>query len=447
MKIAYCLPDENWINELRSAAPNDAAHIQQKYICEGLNSRRHSITTMAPRDLENVVYENGRAQVGIAKRSWTAASWFIILSKVFWKAQQIFGIPYLNVFSNLRHEDAYLQILPGHDVVFERNSIYSAAAGRAAARLGIPYILFWDADQVAELEYLGKPLTGGLLRRARMLTLENLHSAYAIICVSEISRDRLASYWQVPMKKIHVIPNGVDLSHFRPDPARRAEMRASLHWSDNPLVIFVGSFYPWHDVCTLLDAFAMVLNSHPAARLLLVGNGSEYSKMSAHAHDLGVDGKVLFTGSIPHEEVAGLIDAADIAVVPVPVMQRPMWLSPMKLFEYMASGKAIVASDLGQIAGVITEGKNGLLVPPGEAGALANSIGRLIADPSLRARLGEGAREDAAHNHSWATVIGKIEDILINSARPNPSLQEKKRTPFPDPEDDKTARQQHHPEL
>jgi glycosyltransferase involved in cell wall biosynthesis len=106
------------------------------------------------------------------------------------------------------------------------------------------------------------------------------------------------------------------------------------------------------------------------------------------------------------------VNAADIAVVPVPVMKQTMWLSPMKLFEYMASGKAVVASAMGQIANVVKDNENGLLVPAGDAEAMASAINRLIADPNLRSRLGQQARETAVNNHSWEQYFSKLETVF-----------------------------------
>ena len=93
-------------------------------------------------------------------------------------------------------------------------------------------------------------------------------------------------------------------------------------------------------------------------------------------------------------------------------MKQEMWLSPMKLFEYMASGKAVVASAMGQIVNVITDGENGLLVPAGDGQALAGAIHRLIADTDLRGRLGRQAREDAVNHHSWEQYLSHLEQIL-----------------------------------
>lgn len=415
MKIAYCLPDQGWIDEMRGGAPKDAAHIQQMYIAEGLLARGHMVTYLAPRDLEQTVFAKARDELMPVPQTWTASRWFDLLSKIVWRLQQILGIPYLNVFANLRRENACLQILPGHDVAFERNSLYNIGVARACKKLGIPYVIFFDADQIAELDFMGKPLKGLLRWRAKNLLRENLAAARRVICVSEPAKNHLMTNWNVPGEKVCVLSNAVDVHRFKPDPDLRAETRASLSLTSHPLVVFVGSFYQWHDISTLLDAFASVQKSNPDARLALVGDGTEREKMMQYASDLEIADAVTFTGYVTHAEVSRYVNAADIAVVPVPAMKQDMWLSPMKLFEYMASGKAVVASAMGQIVNVIKDGENGLLVPAGDRDALADSLNRLIADPELRGRLGRQARENALKEHSWEQYLSRLETVLLET--------------------------------
>ena len=415
MKIAHCLPDQHWVEEMRGENPKDAAHIQQKYIAEGLRALGHSITWVAPQGLDDVCVSTQETK--IAPRTWTASRWFALLGKAVWKLQQLFRIPYLNYFSNLRRYDACLQTLPGHDVAFERNSLYNSGVAMACKKMNMPYVMFFDADQIAELDFMGKPLTGWLRWRAGNLLRYNLDAAQRIICVSEIAKKHLMETWGVPADKLAVLPNAVDVERFKPDPKLGAQTRASLQLIDHPLLVFVGSFYQWHDITTLLKAFALVLKSHSDARLLMVGDGTEREAMMKLSTSLGMDGAVRFTGFVTHEEVSQYVNAADIAIVPVPAMKQEMWLSPMKLFEYMASGKAVVASAMGQVRDVIKDGENGLLVPAGEEPALADAIDRLIKDVPLRIELGKRARETALQNHSWETYLSRLEDVFMNAMK------------------------------
>ncbi len=394
MKIAFCLP------ELRSAQDGetgglDAAHLQQMYISSGLQARGYRLTFLSPLNLQDLVCTDDLRDLKQAPRSWTKSRGFELASRVTWRLQRMFRIPYLNVFSNYRYYDFGMQCLPGHDIVQERYSLYVNGIAMACVRLKIPYVLFFDADQLMELDYLGKPITGLLRRRAVGILRYNLGVAMGVICVSEQSKNHLMNNWKVPEQKIAVFPNAVDVNRFKPDPAMREQVRSSLGVGSNPVILFVGNFYKWHDVATLLTAFSEVARNHPNARLILVGDGAERQAMVQQSHELGIAGSVIFTGLVNHKEIPGLISAADIAVAPVPPMENKLWLSPMKIFEYMASGVAIVATRMGQVTEVIRHRINGLLVSPGDSSEMAASLNGLIGDSGLRLQLGEQARQDA----------------------------------------------------
>lgn len=414
LKIAHCLPDQGWVEEMRDD-PKDAAHIQQKYIAEGLRERGHSIAYVAPLGLDQMALTVDGAETVLAPQTWTGSWWFSLLSKIIWKIQQVLHIPYLNYFSNIHYSNACLQILAGYDIAFERNSLYNNGVAMACKKLGLPYVMFFDADQLAELEFMGVPLLGLLRWRARNLLRYNLKAARRIICVSEIAKNHLMMNWNVPPDKLVILSNAVNVQRFKPDPELGAQTRASLQLKENPLVVFVGSFYKWHDIVTLLNAFAVVLKKHSDARLILVGDGTERKKMVDLSMEMEIDHAVQFTGFVTHKEISRYVNAADVAVVPVPKMKQEMWLSPMKLFEYMASGKAIAATSVGQIKDVIRNGDNGLLVPAGDEAALADAIISLIEDVPLRTRLGEQARIDAVMSHSWEQYLDRIENVFIDA--------------------------------
>jgi glycosyltransferase involved in cell wall biosynthesis len=243
-----------------------------------------------------------------------------------------------------------------------------------------------------------------------------------VVCVSEESKQRLVATWRTPPDKIVVCPNGVDVDRFRPGETERARGRAQLGLGSGPLVLFVGNFYAWHDVGTLLEAFARVLSRRPDARLVLVGDGATRSTMEARAQALGIAHAVRFTGLVSHGEVPPLLAAADVAVAPYPEPAQPLWLSPLKLFEYMAAGTAIVASATGQLVRVVEDGRNGLLVLPGDVSAMAAAIDKLIANRKLRIRLGRQARRDAEAKHSWPQYVARLEHVLraVTARQPLP---------------------------
>ncbi len=406
LKVAYCLP------VYRSPDTSDTSILQQMLIAAGLKAHGHALTFIAPQGLADIVCTTDLHVPTPAPRTWSRTIWFELASKLAWRVQQGLGVPYLNVFSNYRLFDACLQCLPGHDIVQERNGLYRVGVAMACKWLKLPYILFFDGDDIFEHDFADEPITGILRWRAEQTIRYNLTTADCVICVSETAKARLVRVWQVPEDKIAVFPNGVDVNLYQPYPELRSQVRASLGVGSDPLLIFVGSFFPWQDVTVLLDAFAQLLATWPHARLVLVGDGQQRQAMGHYATELGLDRSVQFTGFLPHSQVPHLVSAADIAVAPYTKMKPGLFCgSSMKVFEYMASNTPVVASDQGQISEVIQDGVNGLLVPPGDAQALAAALKKLIDYPDLRSRLGQQARQDAIKEHSWEHYITHLEQV------------------------------------
>jgi glycosyltransferase involved in cell wall biosynthesis len=406
LKIAFCL------SELRSPDTTESFFLQQMLIASRLQARGHSLRFFAPVNLDDIVSTSDFRRLEPARRTWTKSFWFGSTRKVVWRAQQAFGIPYLNYFSNISYLDAYLHCLPMHDIVWERYGIYKVAAAMASKRLKIPYVLFFDGDDLYEHEFAKQPIKGVLKWRAQQMTRFNLNCANRIICVSNAARKRLVTVWGVPEQKVRVFPNAVDVTLYRPSIEEKVEARQLLGIGENPLILFVGGFFYWHDVSGLLKAFAIVIQKCPDARLVLIGDGIQHAAMIQYAHTLQLDPYVIFKGSVPHAEIPRFVNAADIAVAPY--LENPqlgLWGSPMKLFEYMACGTAVVATSLGQITEVIQDGSNGLLTPASDTTALASAIIQLINNPELRMRLGQQARRDTIRQYSWDHYISQLENV------------------------------------
>lgn len=412
LQIALCPPQFEPFQQAMSGERADATYLIQKHIATVLTQRGHKLTYLAPQNLDRIICTTQAQNSVPAPQTWSASGWFTLLHKVAWRGQQLLGVPYLNVFSNYQLMDAALRCLPGHDLVYERNALYKTGIAMACKRLKMPYILFVESDEVMEYDFMGRPITGILRRRAKNMIAYNLNAAGGIVCVSEALKNHLVNEWRIPAEKIAVFPNGVEVDRFKPDPEARARIRALLGIGSKPMVLFVGNFYEWHDVTTLLNSFKQLLTSYPEAQLVLVGDGNNRQAMERHAIELGLAPAVHFTGLVPYADVPGYTSAADVAVAPVPDSIRDMWLSPLKVFEYMSAGTAVVASSIGHLAEVIENGQNGLLVPPGDATALTAALEKLLGQETLRLRLGQQARADAVREHSWDHYFSRLERVF-----------------------------------
>jgi glycosyltransferase involved in cell wall biosynthesis len=250
----------------------------------------------------------------------------------------------------------------------------------------------------------------GMLNLLARFELLNLAAAARIFVVSEVERRNLEQSG-IASSKIIVNPNGVDTEVFRPG-VGGSEVRRELGVNNDEILVgFVGTFGPWHGVLTLAEAIKTVPSKN-SVRFLLVGSGALHNKVMQLLRSEHENGRVIFTGAVDHESVPALLDACDVLVAPhVPLADGSAFFgSPTKLFEYMAMGKGIVASRLGQIGDVLTHEETALLVEPGDAAALTEAIVRLVESPELRENLGRKAREIAVRSYTWKHNAQRVLD-------------------------------------
>ncbi len=268
------------------------------------------------------------------------------------------------------------------DAIYERYSLWSAAGVRAAREAGLPGIIEVNAPLLLEQRRYRQL---ALDEQAEAVERENFANASAIVTVSRAVA-RYVTAQGGHAEKIQVLPNGVDPERFHrditPAPLPEAEGRT--------VIAFAGSLKAWHGVEILLDAFRELNRRVTGAHLLIIGDGPLRQWIEGYIHGAALADRVTLTGWRDHDEVASLLAAADIAVAPYPELED-FYFSPLKLFEYLAMGKAIVASRIGQIEDLLDAGEHALLTPPGDTLALADALERLVVDESLRRQLGHAA--------------------------------------------------------
>jgi len=290
------------------------------------------------------------------------------------------------------------------DFIYQRYARFSWAGVVAANRTKRPLFLEYNGSEVWVGRYWDRVGRLELLERYERL---NLDAAARIFVVSDVERRNLEARG-VAAEKIVVNPNGVDVERFRPG-VGGVEVRHELGIRDDEVVAgFVGTFGPWHGVEKLAEAIKLI----PAGRFLLVGSGSLQVEVAKRFEAEVASGRVIFTGAVGHERVPSLLDACDILVAPhVPLADGSEFFgSPTKIFEYMAMGKGIVASRLGQIGEVLVDGETALLVEPGNVEELRAAIVKMIENKGLREALGTRAREMAEKEHTWMHNAQRVLD-------------------------------------
>jgi glycosyltransferase involved in cell wall biosynthesis len=299
-------------------------------------------------------------------------------------------------------------------MVYQRYSLHNFAGLRLAHRLGVPLVLEYNGSEVWMSRHWGRPLRYEAL--AERIERVNVSAADLVVVVSRPMRDDLIARG-VPGDRILVNPNAVDPEMYRPDIDGTAA-RSRLGFGGKTVLGFVSTFQAWHGAEVLAAAFVVLMRDHPeyrtSVRLLLVGDGPRLAPSKQLLHDAGLDDLVACVGLIPQEQGPQYLAACDVLVSPhVPNPDgTPFFGSPTKLFEYMAMGKGIVASDLDQIGEVLRHGETAWLVPPDNPEALASGLARLVADRDLRSTLGAAAHRTALERHTWRAHVRAMLDAL-----------------------------------
>jgi glycosyltransferase involved in cell wall biosynthesis len=300
------------------------------------------------------------------------------------------------------------RVFHGCNLIHTRLSPFDVGGLLCARKLGIPFVVEVDALPLAEARHLSAELLDPESERlARLLAGRTLGGAEAIVTVSTALRDLLVADWGVAPETITVLPIGADAPPATA-PGRVAELRHEYGLRAGPVVIFIGALQPWHGLDVLLEALAVVRAKYPEVMLLVVGAGPLRDELEGRAATLNVFDSVRFTGEVAHERVGQLLALANVAVAPCPRPPFECYFSPLKIIEFMAAGKAIVASRLGQAAGILTDEETALLVDPSSSGELAHAIGRLLGASDLGRRFGDSARNQAEREHTWAGYIGRL---------------------------------------
>ncbi len=294
------------------------------------------------------------------------------------------------------------------DLIYERHSLWSAAAMEFGRVAGIPRVLEVNAplieEQATYRELADRELAEGVARRA---FVASSHIVVVSDAVADYVRQRDA-----PAEHIHIEPNGVDPTRFSPDiPPMIARQPGTI------TVGFAGSMKRWHGLLTLIDGFKIASRKCPALRLLIVGDGPLRQEIESTVQTAELDQVVRLVGPVDPERMPGMLTSMDIGVAPYDTIPG-FYFSPLKIFEYMAAGLPVVASATGQIPEIIQDGERGLLSRPGDADNLALTLVRLAGDSGLRARLGTSARAAAVRQYTWDAIVDRVVAAAFEAAQP-----------------------------
>lgn len=300
---------------------------------------------------------------------------------------------------------------PGVRYVWQRHKLFFGGGRRLADAHGAPLVLSVHALNVREAasHAVSRPVWGAVLDR--QVEGRQLCKADLVTCVSDELAEAIGELG-VPVSRTRVIPNGVDTALFHPGVDGSA-IRKRYGLEDSFVVGWVGTFNWFHGLDVLLAALRHVDLPDQRIRVLLVGSGPEEQRLKERAKQLRVDHMICFAGAKPQTDVPRYIAAMDVAVLACGDTDT-YHFSPLKLREYLAMSRPVIAPSIGEMKRQLRNQIDALLVEPAQSQAIADAILCLYRQPRLRHRLGTSAGSRVRKEYSWDRIIDQIDDALYD---------------------------------
>ncbi len=276
----------------------------------------------------------------------------------------------------------------------------------ASYRWNKPLHYDWDDNETLILNEINH-LPFGFRAQARFLE-KRVPTYVDTISVSSDALGKICEGMGFPASRICKVPVGADLQSFDPTLSRNAFRRKQPFVIGNrPLVVYIGQLEGAAYAGLFVKACGLLADRYPQAAWMVVGGGPMLTELESLAYDLNLSHRLIFTDYLPSDTIPQVLAAADIAVACFSDEEFVRCKSPLKVAEYLAAGKAIVASRVGEVPWMT--GEAAILVEPGSAGDLAKGIGRLLGNPVLREELGIAARTRAETVVNWQQSARNLE--------------------------------------
>ncbi len=284
-------------------------------------------------------------------------------------------MPMLNQWAFMQATEQRLQGLAERlrpDLLHAHSPVLNAwPAIRVGRRLGIPVVYeiraFWED---AAVDHGTQSEWGLRYRITRSMETRAVEAASQVVTICGGLRGDLVARG-IPISKIGVVPNAVDIHHFSLGGVADPDLKARLGLTGHRVIGFLGSFYAYEGLDLLIQSLPLILAQAEDVKILLVGGGPQEANLKAQASALGVADKVVFVGRVPHAEVNRYYDLVDLLAYPRHAMRLTDLVTPLKPLEAMAQGRLLIASDVGGHQELIEDGHTGVLFRAGDAADLA----------------------------------------------------------------------------
>jgi len=300
-------------------------------------------------------------------------------------------------------------------------SLNALAAKRAANKLKIPFVYEMRASWEDAAVSHGTCTEGSLrYKLGQWLEKKALRSADQVITICQGLANQIEQ-WGVDKNNITVIPNAVDIEKFPLINSKNSDLVTQYQLADKLVLGFLGSFYRYEGLHILVEALVEISKQHDDCVLLLVGGGDEEQNLKAQVKELSLEQQVIFTGRVPHQDIADYYSLVDIFVYPRESIRLTELVTPLKPLEAMAQQGLVVASDIGGHREMLQHNKTGILFTPDSASELANSICSLIADKTHWPAIKAAGRAYVEQERCWENSVKAIqpvyEKLLVGKTR------------------------------
>jgi glycosyltransferase involved in cell wall biosynthesis len=296
-------------------------------------------------------------------------------------------------------------------IIYERRTTPKISYGLNKF-LRIPFVIEINALVKHEKALLGKDMDqGGAAKHMKTSFRKHFYKkANKIVCVTQNIKINIQKEYDLPSEKVVTISNGANVDLFSPKNQKMCRKDLGLPL-DAPYICFSGNLAPWQGVEYAIEAMPTIIERKSNARLIIVGGGVQKEYLERKASELNLKDHVIFTDRVNYHDVPKYINATDICVAPMTTGREKSGSSAIKIYEYLACGKPVIASNVPNIE-FIQKNDCGLLVPKDDPDAMSKAIITLLNDPERRMKMGERGRKLVVENYSWINTARKITDML-----------------------------------
>jgi len=334
-----------------------------------------------------------------------------------YKFQEIIYIPILNkpILLSLSYQLALFFYLIYYCTKIKPDVIYTRHGGLPFSQLiiykifTIPYIVEINGLAMEEMKLSNTSKLNVCI--AKISEKLNYKHAKKIVVVTQAIKEAIKKKYNIPDEKIVVIENGTNTNLFRPIDQKKGRKGLNLDNNYNHIG-FSGSFAPWHGLEDLIRSAPLILKEVENTKFILVGDGPMKQQIIQMVNDLNLTNNFIFINRVPYEEVPKYVNIFDVGVI---LKKKDIPGSPLKLWEYMACGKPVIATNTQDFK-ALEEYNAGVLVDPEKTEEVADAIITLLKNKKLREEMGKNGRTYVVENRSWEAVAREVEKVMKEAA-------------------------------